>query len=191
MDPIRLFLDWYQSARDSDRTGFPGAVCVSTVDENGSPNSRFVDLKEVRDGEFVFCTHLDSAKAQEIRHNPEVSLAFWWPQSERQVRVVGSASHISGPDAERLFQQRSREAQLATLASRQSADTDDPSHVRAKVKELETELFGKQIQRPLGWGGYRVKPAKIEFMEFRSNRLHERQLFRLNGTEWNRQWLQP
>ena len=190
-NPIDLFRLWYQSARKSTQTNYPGAVCLSTVDEQGAPDARFVDLKEVTEGGFVFCTHLDSVKGREIRNNPTVALTFWWPGTERQVRVVGPASAISESLAEELFHKRSRDAQLATLASRQSSGIDHPSEIHERVRELESKFSGRQVQRPADWGGYRVKPTKIEFLEFKSNRLHERKLFSLNGTEWQYRWLQP
>ena len=52
--------------------------------------------------------------------------------------------------------------------------------------------YGSHPVRPQHWGGYRVKPERIEFWQGRPSRLHDRILYtRTADGAWDRQRLQP
>src|SRR5215207_8639239 len=76
--PIQLFKAIWLDARKSGSSKHRNAVCVSTIDPDGYPSSRFVDLKEAEEAGFVFCTHLDSGKALDIARNPKTGITLWW-----------------------------------------------------------------------------------------------------------------
>lgn len=58
------------------RTADPTAMCVATVDEHGQPYQRIVLLKHFDEQGLVFYTNLGSRKAQQLAHNPHISLLF-------------------------------------------------------------------------------------------------------------------
>jgi pyridoxamine 5'-phosphate oxidase len=190
-DPMQLFHEWLSAAFAAGGLRHPRAVCVSTVDADGAPTARFVDLKEATASGFVFCARQDSPKGLALAANPHVALTFWWDPIERQVRVTGVAERITGSAADELFRSRSRESQLASVVCRQSAPLDDPAALLQRHEALRQQLAGRPIPRPESWGGYRVTPARIEFLTFRTNRLHERLLFTRTGDGWRQQWLEP
>lgn len=190
-DPIKLFQDWYTVARDSSPLRYPGAVCLSTVDPEGFPDARFVDLKSVSDTGFVFCTRYDSFKGISLSATPRAALAFWWDHIGRQVRVIGSAERVSEAEADAYFQERPRDAQITTLASHQSAPLEDSRALERRLQELQAEFRDAEVPRPAAWGGYRVAPARMEFLSFKATRLHERLQFRRRGTTWESRLLQP
>jgi pyridoxamine 5'-phosphate oxidase len=190
-DPLVLFRDWFADARATSPLQHPGAVCVSTVDSHGAPDARFVDLKQVTDEGFVFCTRLDSAKGLALTRDPRVALTFWWAHIERQVRVAGTARRISDGEADSFFQQRSRDAQLISSVSQQSAPLSELVVIEQRVSQLEHELAGASVQRPREWGGYVVIPSRIEFLTFQATRMHERRLFSRTSAGWEQGLLQP
>jgi pyridoxamine 5'-phosphate oxidase len=190
-DPLTLFREWFAEASDASPLRHPGAVCVSTVDADGVPAGRFVDLKAVTDAGFIFCTQLDSDKGLALAVHPGVALTFWWDHMERQVRVAGNAQRISDAEADVFFEARPRAAQLVSCASRQSAPLPDPALLEARLTALQDEYAGAPIARPQNWGGYLVTPVRIEFLSFKQNRMHERLLFRRDGSVWRQEWLQP
>ena len=190
-NPLELFRQWYAAAQESSPLKHRGAVCVSTVDQHGVPDARFVELKEVSDDGFIFCSHLDSAKGLALTNNPNVALTFWWDHLERQVRVVGQAERISDVRADAFFRQRSRDAQLTSWASHQSSLLDDPTALEHKLHAVQEQFADTPIPRPANWGGYCVVPVRIEFLSFRVTRLHERLLFLRERGVWQQQWLQP
>lgn len=190
-NPIPLFQDWYASALDGSPLKHPAAVCVSTVGPDGVPESRFVALKAVSDAGFVFCTAWDSPKGVAIAANANVGLTFWWDHIERQVRVNGTATPISDADADRYFRERTRGAQLATVVSQQSEPLESQAALAEKLQQAEASLAGKDVPRPADWGGYLVRPARLEFLEFQANRMHHRVLFTRTGSDWSHRLLQP
>jgi pyridoxamine 5'-phosphate oxidase len=190
-DPLTLFREWLSVARGASSLGHPNAVCVSTIDAAGAPDARFVDLKGVTEAGFVFCTQFESQKGQELARDPRIALTFWWDAIGRQVRVAGTVTRVPEAEADRFFAERPRDAQLASCASRQSEPLDDPVLLDRRLEELRARFAGTEIPRPRDWGGYLVVPKRLEFLTFRANRMHERLLFRREGTVWHRQWLQP
>ena len=71
------------------------ACVLSTVSAENKPSSRVVLLKSVNEKGFTFFTNYKSNKSLDIQNNPNVSLNFYWPELERQVRITGIAEQIS------------------------------------------------------------------------------------------------
>jgi pyridoxamine 5'-phosphate oxidase len=190
-EPLEMFSSWYAAARAASPLKHPGAVCVSTVNEQGVPEGRFVDFKLLSEDGFVFGTHLHSSKARALTSNSNVAMTFWWDHMERQVRIVGRAGRLSREAEDSLFANRSRDAQIASWASKQSAPLNDAGQLDRELDVARQRFAGVDIPRPDHWGGYCVVPTRIEFLEFRANRLHERVLFERNAQGWQRSMLQP
>lgn len=190
-DPLALFRAWWEMSRIASQSKHPGAGCLSTVGEDGVPEGRFVDLKEVSDEGFMFGTHLDSSKARALAANPDAALTFWWDGVERQVRIVGRAERLSDDAADALFAARPREAQITSWASQQSAPLLDSSAFEQRLTDARRRFADVDVPRPQHWGAYCVIPARMEFLEFRASRIHIRTLFERDATGWRRSLLQP
>jgi pyridoxamine 5'-phosphate oxidase len=191
ISPIRLFLEWRSIAQQGGSLTQPNAVCLSTVDANGVPDGRFVDIKEVSDAGFTFCTDLRSPKAAALAVTPCAALTFWWDHVRRQVRVVGRAERVSAVEADRLFASRPRDAQIASWCSLQSAPLADRGRLCQRTEKLQHRFAGRDVPRPEGWGGYRIIPVRMEFLLFHTNRLHERVSYDWMDGAWRRFELQP
>ena len=58
--------------------------------------------------------------------------------------------------------------------------------------DLEAACAGRQVPRPVNWGGYRLTPDLFEFWQGRRSRLHDRLLYRRQADgSWNLQRLAP
>lgn len=189
--PINKFKLWWQEALAESPLKQKSAVCVSTIDNNGFPSGRFVDLKEVSDKGFVFCSYLDSAKGRHISNNSKSSMTFWWDHVGYQIRVVGYAEEIAEIEANKFWETRTRSAQLTTTAFDQSAPLDSESVLVKRLKQVSENLDGKPVPKPKNWGGYLIKPISIEFFTFQESRLHLRELYEYTGSCWVKQLLQP
>ncbi len=189
-DPLQQFRYWMEEAIQAEALEV-NAMCLSTISKDGFPNSRIVLLKELDEG-FVFFTNYESSKGKELAASPKASLTFFWPEIERQVRVVGTIGKISEKESDTYFFSRPVSSQIGAWASPQSQEISDRTVIENSQKRLEEEFKLNPIQRPAHWGGYRLLPHRIEFWQGRPSRLHDRISYELEGgTNWKKIRLAP
>jgi pyridoxamine 5'-phosphate oxidase len=190
-DPLLLFHRWFDEARAAGLI-LPEAMTLCTANKAGRPSGRQVLLKEADEQGFVFYTNYQSQKAQELESNPQASLVFFWAQLERQVRVEGLVSRVSAAESDEYFQTRPRDSQIGALASPQSEVIPGRDALQRRFDELAAQFGDRRIDRPEHWGGYRVRPDRIEFWKGRPGRLHDRLLYerQADGT-WTIKRLAP
>ena len=122
-----------------------------------------------------------------------MTLTFWWPHLESQVRFEGFAVKGTPEEADAYFATRPRVSQIGAWASDQSAPLASREEIEQRFAALEKKYEGKPIPRPPHWGGFRVAPLSVEFWWNRPGRLHERELYtRPNpGAPWTMTLLNP
>jgi len=188
-NPFDQFEVWLQDAIESDQLE-PTAMILSTVDEHLQSHSRVVLLKELTLESFIFYTNYEGHKAQQMALNNKVSLVFFWPALERQVRIEGVVEKISEVLSTSYFKSRPVDSQLGAWASPQSQLIRSKDFLEKQFQYYQ-QKFGKEIPKPPHWGGYAVKPTAIEFWQGRPNRLHDRLLFTKEAGEWKISRLAP
>jgi pyridoxamine 5'-phosphate oxidase len=190
-DPIKQFQLWFEDAV-SAKLPLAEAMSLATVTPDGRPTARMVLLKQVDADGFVFYTNYQSAKAKQLEINPYAALVFFWPQLERQVRIEGKVSRTSAEESSAYFKTRPRESQIGAWASPQSEVITAREVLEQRARELAELYCDREIDCPSHWGGYRLKPDRIEFWKGRVGRLHDRMLYELqpDGT-WSIKRLAP
>lgn len=191
IDPFGLFKNWYGEELQISRDPIPSACCLSTIGLDGYPNSRFVSLKKVTNDAFIIAGSVSSRKGQEIALCTKVALTFWWTHTQRQVRIQGDAVLIASSLADIYFKDRPRDAQIVCIISKQGEEWDAIESLRHKIETFEKTAGKIKLSRPKGWGGFSIKPVRVEFMDFKENRLHERFLYQKKNGGWITQRLQP
>jgi len=191
MNPIEKFTEWYQVQRDKTKLELPAACCMSTTGLDGFPNARFVSLKEVRGEKFIITGPLNSRKGQEIADSPKVAITFWWSETKRHVRIQGLAEKIDESLADQYFEQRNQASKIVSQISQQGAPTENLESLAIEYTKREKEIAGKQVERPVSWGGFAISPVRIELMEFRDTRFHLRELYSLVDGHWEMSLIQP
>lgn len=189
-DPIARFTAVLEKAKRTDLPE-PTAFVLATVGADGKPSARVVLLKAFDERGFVFYTNLESRKGRELTAVPYVALCFYWAPLNQQVRVEGPVEQVSAGEADAYFATRPRGAQIAAWSSIQSAPLASRSELERRFSALEKEYTGREVPRPPFWSGFRVIPERIEFWEFRENRLHDRTLYIRDGGKWVGQNLYP
>ena len=189
-DPIRQFQTWLNEAFAA-KLPLAEAMTLATATPDGKPSARMVLLKQVDHDGFVFYTNYNSAKARQLDANPYAALVFFWVQFDRQVRVEGSISKTSAEESRAYFSTRPRESQIGAWASEQSEEIANRAVLEERAVELEKQYGGRDIDCPEHWGGYRLKPERIEFWKSRIGRLHDRILYQRQGDSWTITRLAP
>lgn len=184
-DPYRLFEAWFEAA-NATQPHYPEAMTLATADAAGEVSSRTVLMKDFGPEQgFVFFTKLQCLKARQIEANPRVSLTFWWAALERQVVVRGTAERLSAARVARYFLTRPRGSQLAAWFAPEGRRIGSRAELAAAFDEIKRRFAHGEVPVPGHWGGYRVEPRVIEFLQMREYRLHDRFLFERDGTgDW-------
>ena len=188
--PVPLFKEWLQTAID-EKVLDANALTLSTVSKSGQPSSRIVLLKDITEEGLVFYTNFSSKKGEEMAQNPQVALNFFWAPLERQVRIEGIVKKVSEEESNQYFQSRPRESQLAAYTSEQSKSVENRETLEARFQENKKQFEGKEIPKPLHWGGYKVEPTYFEFWQGRAGRLHDRVVYQLDDSQWSKSRIQP
>lgn len=190
-DPMLQFEKWWQEALQADILEV-NAMTLATVDAAGQPDARIVLLKGMDVAGFHFYTNYESRKGQQLEAHPQAALVLFWKELERQVRIKGSIERLAEAESDAYFHSRPRESQLGAVSSPQSQVITDRAWLEARYKQVADEFSGKEIERPMHWGGYRLRPASVEFWQGRPGRMHDRIEYKKDPSgSWFRQRLAP
>jgi pyridoxamine 5'-phosphate oxidase len=184
---IRQFDKWWQEALSSNIPEV-NAMTLATSSADGVPAARIVLLKAYNDNGFVFFTNYNSYKAQQIAENPRACLVFFWKELERQVRITGIIGKTDEKTSDDYFNSRPEMSKISAMASPQSQIIESRTWLENEVAKI---IKSGSIKRPSNWGGYLVRPITIEFWQGRSNRLHDRIQYSLEGSGWKMERLAP
>ena len=181
-NPLPLFVQWFEEARDRRVQPNPDAMVLATVNGGGRPAARVVLCKKVfgSEGFVVFFTNFESRKGRELAQHPRAAAVFHWDTLHRQVRIEGPV--VRSPDAEsdEYFASRALSSRIGAWASQQSAPLASraalieqvrASAARFGVREDATE---GDVPRPQHWGGHRLWIDAIEFWTEGVGRIHDR-----------------
>ena len=191
-DAVAQFRLWLEEALTA-QLDEPTAMTISTVAATGQPSSRVVLLKGLPDDAgFLFYTNYESRKGQELTAQPLAALNFFWPGLERQVRVEGRVEKAPETMSTEYFQSRPRSSQLGAWTSPQSQVIDSREALEAREEAIVAKFKGQDpLPRPDNWGGYILRPTRLELWQGRPSRLHDRIVYELEGTIWKRSRVAP
>jgi len=175
-DPFSLFRSWFDEAKASE-VNDPNAMAVATVDADGMPDVRMVLLNGFSEAGFVFYTNTQSAKGQELEHQPKAALVFHWKSLRRQIRVRGTVTRVPDDEADAYFNSRPRESRIGAWASEQSRPLESRFALEKRVALFAAKYAIGSVPRPPHWTGYRITPISMEFWHDRPFRLHDRVRF--------------
>jgi pyridoxamine 5'-phosphate oxidase len=165
-DPFEQFKGWYARANELEKFCEPNTMAISTVSAGMLPSVRYVLLKGVDTSGFIFYTHYESMKGQELSKNPSIAALFYWPLTNRQVRIEGIAQKMTDAENDEYFHSRPVGSQISAWASPQSQVIPDKGVLYDKMKTMEkqVEAEGLEVPRP-NWGGFRIIPKNFEFWQ--------------------------
>ncbi|MFM8591526.1 MAG: pyridoxamine 5'-phosphate oxidase [Sphingomonadales bacterium] len=189
--PIEQFTSWWNQALES-KIEEVNAMALSTLSEEGLPESRIVLLKGYSAEGFIFFTNYQSSKGTQLQQNAHCSLLFFWKELERQVRISGKAKKISEQESDAYFNSRPEGSKIGAWASPQSSVVESQEWLTENFEKIKNKYTHTAIPRPSHWGGFIVQPAAIEFWQGRPSRMHDRIRYSASATgEWKIERLAP
>jgi pyridoxamine 5'-phosphate oxidase len=188
--PCIQFENWMKDAIECKITEVQ-AFNLCTVNKYNKPSSRIVYLREFGDNDFYFYTNYQSRKALDISTNNNVSITFFWPELERQIRIEGTIIFAEKEKSDAYFNHRPTESKIGAWSSPQSKTLANREILDKLVLENTTKFKDKDITRPEFWGGYKITANYYEFWQGRKSRLHDRIAFTLENDNWKIERLAP
>lgn len=189
--PMPVVEQWLQKAVAASATPNPNAFVLSTAALNGTmaaPSSRVVLCKEFRcvPGYLVFYTNYSSRKARELDDQPRAAANFFWDASGHQARITGPVLKSPPAESDAYFASRSWRSKLGAWASEQSAPVASRQAMFERVRAA-WRAHGVDyphgngdtatIERPDGWGGFRLWAETVELWVNGDARVHDRALW--------------
>lgn len=188
-DPIAQLRGWIEQARSAGSSE-PNAMCLCTV-ADGRPSARMVLLRGLDERGLIFFTSYFSRKGRELAKVPHAAAVFYWPEVERQVRVEGDVEVLAEEESESYFSARPRGHQIGAWASEQSEPVESREILEQRMRDYAERFEGEAVPRPHSWGGFLIRPRRVEFWQGRPDRMHDRLEFVRTRTGWQMQRLQP
>jgi len=190
-NPIKQFETWFNQAIEVNLRE-PNAMVLATTGTDMMPSVRTVLLKIFDETGFIFFSNYKSKKAQDIIENPKAAVLFPWLDLDRQVKIEGTIEKISSKESLKYFLSRPKGSQIGAWVSHQSEVISSRSILEAKFNEIKNKFVKGEIPFPDFWGGYILKPEKIEFWQAGTDRLHDRFIYTLDDkSKWKIERLAP
>lgn len=188
---MEVFEAWMHEARQHPHIKEPTAMALATASPDGGIHARVVLCKQWSHLGFLFYSNYHSRKGLDLRTNPNAGAVFYWDPMFKQIKISGPVSMTSRKISEDYWRSRSRESQLSQFISRQSEEAPARESMEAARLAADEEYRGREIPCPGHWGGYLLKPERIEFWIGREGRFHDRYEFDKTSTLWTFRRLYP
>lgn len=190
-DPYAFFENWFDEAVGSEVLD-PYAMHLATVNSDFQPGVCVVYMRDISTDGLVFYTNYNSRKGSDLKAHSKASANFFWVELDRQIRFSGRVEKVSDATSDLYFAQRPRPSQIGAWASEQSTEIAGRKVLEDRVKIFEEKFKDQAVPRPPHWGGYLLKPNRIEFWQGRPSRLHDRIVFTRTETDrWEKHRLAP
>ncbi|MFN3338151.1 MAG: pyridoxamine 5'-phosphate oxidase [Dietzia sp.] len=190
-DWLPLFASWLDEA---GRRGVrePNAMVLGTVGADRRPSTRTVLCKGADERGLTFFTTTSSRKGGQLAESGYASATFPWFVVERQIHVEGECRPLDRAQSLAYWRTRPRGSQVAAWASEQSQPVETVEELSSLYAVAEERLSDvEEIPMPDRWGGYLLRPDRVEFWQGGRDRFHDR-VECLRGEEgWTVRRLQP
>ena len=179
----------YEEALSAGQRGIEAISISSYNNIKNEVDSRYVNLKFIKNDKFIFFSNYNSPKASSFNSNDQIAALLYWPSINIQIRMKAKIKKTSNEYNQEYFFDRSEEKNALAISSNQSKPIDSYNQVKENFnKSLKNDDLKKC---PEFWGGYSFTPYYFEFWEGHESRLNKREAYEKNDDSWKHLILQP
>lgn len=182
----KLYISAVEAGQDSVE-----AIAISSFNKNENEvESRFVNLKYIKDDEWIFFTNYSSKKAKDFLSHDQISALFHWPSTNVQIRIKARIRKSNSDLSDDHFKKRTVKKNALAISSNQSNPINSYDDI---IKNYNRALNSENIldKRPEYWGGYSFTPYYFEFWEGHESRINKRTAFKRFNGDWKQYILEP
>lgn len=188
-DPYKIFLDYFNEAKQLNQENINAIVISSFNKSINEVDSRYVNLKEIKNDNWIFYTNYLSKKAEDFITNNQISVVIFWSKINVQVRMKAHIKKIDKAYSDQYFKFRDIKKNALAICSNQSKILDSYEDIINSYEETLSKIDCSI--RPDFWGGYAFIPYYFEFWEGHKSRVNKREVYALNDGSWKHLYLQP
>jgi pyridoxamine 5'-phosphate oxidase len=187
--PYLLLKNKYNDAFDEGQKSIEAISISSFNKEINEVDSRYVNLKFIKNDEFIFFSNYDSPKALAFNSHNQITALIYWSSINVQIRMKAKIKKTLNEYNQKYFSHRSEEKNALAISSNQSTPIDSYNQVK---ENYDKSLTNDDLKKcPEFWGGYSFTPYYFEFWEGHKSRINKREVFnKINGV-WEQSFLQP
>lgn len=188
-EPYLIFEKFYKLALKKNQKNVD-ATCISSFSNKSSEvSARFVNLKIIKDKEFIFFSNYNSPKASDFQNHNQISALIYWNEINTQIRLKAVIKKTSRDFNLSYFKKRDKYKNALAISSSQSEEISSYKEVN---KNYLNSLSSKDLYVcPDFWGGYSFTPYYFEFWEGHKSRINKREAYNIKNNKWAKSCLQP
>lgn len=164
------------------------AFSLATANKDGIPSIRTLLMRELIDDDggvrACFYTNYDSQKGRDLADNANAEALFFWANLERQIRIAGKVVKMDSTKSKAYFDTRPTDSKISAWVSRPQSGVVASRDVMMDKFNVLSEQFGDNVPYPPFWGGFMLIAKRVEFWQGRQGRLHDRIVYRYDGSGW-------
>ena len=188
-NPYSIFKEKYDKALAQNQKNIEAISISSFSSFFKEVNARYVNLKYVKNKEFIFFSNYNSPKSKEFDDHEQITCLIFWDSINVQIRIKAIIKRTSKKFNNEYFLKRPTLKNALAISSMQSKPVESYNMVIANYeKTLETSDLSKC---PDYWGGFSFTPYYFEFWEGHETRINKREVYDKIGDLWKQSFIQP
>jgi pyridoxamine 5'-phosphate oxidase len=195
MNPVERIQSDRTRARELGDTN--ADICfLALADANGNASVRTLVLREITDNRFTLFINKSSPKWKALMSGASLELLIWYSTLQHQYRVSGPMQELDPEIVKSNWQHRPIGSKYLDHVYEELGDQSSPVSSRDiltnKVKSVAASLDLENMNAPPQVAGIEIIADRIELLNLNmEDRIHDRQVHRLNGTQWESETLIP
>lgn len=188
-EPYKIFKEKYDDAFKAGQKTIEAIAISSYCKNKQEVHSRFVNLKFIKNKEFIFFSNYESPKAKHFELHPQITALFYWNTTNTQIRMKAKIEKTSIDFNKNYFENRASEKNALAISSKQSEKIKSYNEV---LKKYEIALKSDDLALcPEYWGGFSFIPYYFEFWQGHESRINNRLIFNRIDNGWEKFIIQP